>query len=94
MTPELRQEGLARELVSRIQRLRKESGFEVSDRIRVRLSGGPELDAVLQGFGDYISAEVLAVELSVGAAESPTSDAVQAIDLDGLPVRIALSRVH
>ena len=94
VTPELRQEGLARELVSRIQRLRKESAFEVSDRIRVRLTGGPELDAVLQGFGDYISAEVLAVELSVGAAESPTSDAVQAIDLDGLPVRIALSRVH
>jgi isoleucyl-tRNA synthetase len=94
ITPELRLEGQARELVSRIQRLRKESGFEISDRIRIRVEGPPELAPVLQGFGDYISAEVLAVELSVGAAEETTSDAVQAVDLDGLPIRIALSRVH
>jgi isoleucyl-tRNA synthetase len=94
VTPALRQEGLARELVSRIQRLRKEAGFAVSDRIRVRVGGTPELGAVLRGFADYISAEVLAVSLTEGEPDDTTSDAVQATDLDGLPVRIALSRVH
>ncbi|HSJ64859.1 MAG TPA: isoleucine--tRNA ligase [Gemmatimonadaceae bacterium] len=94
VTPELRQEGLARELVSRIQRMRRDAGFAVSDRILVRVSGAPELGAVLQRFGDYISAEVLAVSLQPGEPDVTTNDAVQATDLDGFPVRIALSRVH
>jgi isoleucyl-tRNA synthetase len=94
VTPELRREGLARELVSRIQRLRKESAFAVSDRIRVRVSGTPEIETVLTEFGDYISSEVLAVDLGAGEPDATTSDAVQEADLDGLAVRIALSRVH
>jgi isoleucyl-tRNA synthetase len=94
ITPELRSEGIARELVSRVQRLRKESGLAVSDRVRVRVSGTPEVETVLRQFGDYISSEVLAVELGAGEPDATTSDAVQETDLDGLAVRIALSRVH
>ena len=94
VTPELRREGIARELVSRVQRLRKESGFSVSDRIRVWVSGTAEVETVLTEFGDYISSEVLAVELGAGEPDATTSDAVQVTDLDGLAVRIALSRVH
>jgi isoleucyl-tRNA synthetase len=94
VSAELRREGLARELVSRIQRLRKESGLAVSDRIRVRVSGTPEIETVLTEFGDYISSEVLAVALGAGEPGDAASDAVQETDLEGLPIRIALSRVH
>jgi isoleucyl-tRNA synthetase len=94
VTPELRREGLARELVSRVQRLRKDSNFAVSDRIRVAVGGTGEIEPVLTQFGDYISSEVLAVELRFGEPDAKTSDAVLETDLDGLPVRIALSRVQ
>jgi isoleucyl-tRNA synthetase len=65
LTDELRQEGLARELVNRLQNLRKDSGLEVQDRINVALaaSAPAELQAAVQNFGDYIREEVQAQRL-------------------------------
>jgi isoleucyl-tRNA synthetase len=65
LTDELRQEGLARELVNRLQNLRKDSGLEVQDRINVALaaSAPAELQAAVQHFGDYIREEVQAQRL-------------------------------
>jgi isoleucyl-tRNA synthetase len=65
LTDELRQEGLARELVNRLQNLRKDSGLEVQDRIRVTLadSAPAELHAAVASFGDYIREEVQAQRL-------------------------------
>ncbi len=65
LTEELRQEGLARELVNRLQNLRKDSGLEVQDRINVQLadSAPAELQAAVAAFGDYIREEVQAQRL-------------------------------
>jgi isoleucyl-tRNA synthetase len=65
LTDELRQEGLARELVNRLQNLRKDSGLEVQDRISVTLaaSAPAELQAAVASFGDYIRTEVQAQRL-------------------------------
>jgi len=63
VTPELAKEGLARELVNRIQNLRKDQDFEVTDRIRVRLQGSPAVEEAATAFRDYISDEVLADSL-------------------------------
>jgi len=63
VTPELAKEGLARELVNRIQNLRKDQGFEVTDRIRVRLEGTPAVEDAATAYREYISAEVLADSL-------------------------------
>ncbi len=65
LTEELRQEGLARELVNRLQNLRKDSGLEVQDRIQVTLasSAPAELQAAVAAFGDYIREEVQALRL-------------------------------
>ncbi len=63
VTPELAKEGLARELVNRIQNMRKDRNFEVTDRIRVRLQGSPAVEEAATAFRDYISAEVLADSL-------------------------------
>jgi isoleucyl-tRNA synthetase len=59
ITEKLRLEGIARELVNRIQNLRKDSGFEVTDRIDIVLQPHPDLELAVRGFGDYIKSEVL-----------------------------------
>jgi isoleucyl-tRNA synthetase len=90
---ELRAEGVARELVSRVQRLRKEAGLAVSDRIRLGIFGAPEVQAAARSFADYIRGQVLAVELEIGDLSAATDyDTVQDIDLDGVPVRLGLSK--
>ena len=60
LTPELRQEGLARELVNRIQNLRKASGFEVTDRIEVVIAPNQALQEALAAFGPYVCNQTLA----------------------------------
>jgi isoleucyl-tRNA synthetase len=93
VTPELRQEGLARELVSRIQRMRKEAGFAVSDRIVVHVTGDAETEATVEAFRGYISGEVLARELIVGGAFPNNANVTQSLELDGPQARVALTRV-
>ncbi len=60
ITPELRQEGLARELVNRIQNLRKAAGFDVTDRIEVVIAPNPSLEEALSQFGPYVCNQTLA----------------------------------
>ena len=60
VSDELRNEGVARELVNRIQNLRKDSGYEVTDRISIQLSADPVLNLAVEGFGQYIKEETLA----------------------------------
>ena len=60
ISPMLREEGLARELVNRIQNLRKSSGFEVTDRIDVVIESNAALEAALAHFGSYVSTQTLA----------------------------------
>jgi len=91
VTRELRQEGLARELVSRIQRLRKELGFAVSDRVTLAVAGDEEIQEATKAFQQWIASEVLAVEVSVG--EKNETHATHTFDLDGQSVQVALARV-
>jgi len=91
---ELRLEGVARELVSRVQRLRKDAGLAVSDRIRLGILGPPEVQLAARTHQAYIRGEVLAVALEIGdLSQIAHYDFVQDIDLDGVPVRLGLSRV-
>ena len=91
VSPGLRAEGLARELVSRIQRLRKESGLEVSDRIRVAVAGPQEVRDVLQSYRPWIAGEVLAREIVLYETLPNVLSAVTA-DLDGMTVFLALTK--
>jgi isoleucyl-tRNA synthetase len=93
ITPELRREGAARELVSKIQQMRKAARFAVSDRVRVDLEGGAELAAVVKEYETYIAGEVLANEITLAGGLGETPDAMQTIVLDAETVRIALTRV-
>ncbi|MBI1808466.1 MAG: isoleucine--tRNA ligase [Gemmatimonadetes bacterium] len=91
LTPALRAEGMARELVSRVQRLRKESGLAVSDRIRLEIAGPDAVQAAAEEHRQWIAGETLAVEVAVGAALGGGSPAV-AVELDGGTAHIALTR--
>jgi isoleucyl-tRNA synthetase len=92
VTPELRLEGLAREVVSRVQKLRKELGFAVSDRITLFVAGGVEIQDAVKAFQKWIADEVLALKVSVGEKIDETH-AAHTLDLDGQSVEVALERV-
>ena len=93
LTPELKQEGLARELISRIQRMRKDAGFVVSDRIRLHLWGGSGVASLVRVHRDYIAAEVLASEVIFGDPAGPT-EVTQTFDLDEeTRVGVAITRI-
>ncbi len=65
VTPQLQEEGNARELVNRIQKIRKESGFEVTDRILVNIQDYEPLKSAIINYSDYICAEILADDINI-----------------------------
>ncbi|MEG2514273.1 MAG: DUF5915 domain-containing protein, partial [Bacteroidaceae bacterium] len=65
ITEELRREGIARELVNRIQNIRKSSGFEIIDKIKITLSKNPQTDDAVNEYNKYICNQVLANSLSL-----------------------------
>ena len=94
ITPELRAEGVARELVNRIQNIRKDSGFDVTDKVSVVIyAEGAELDEIrksLETFGEYLASQTLAVSVSA-APVSEAGDAVEVEWNDG-SIRIKVER--
>jgi isoleucyl-tRNA synthetase len=90
VTPELRLEGLARELVRAVQDLRKDAGLKVSDRIELAVEASGEVAEAVRARGDYLRAETLAVALH----DSPRGEGAEAtVELDGTPVRLWLRPV-
>ena len=90
VTDELRLEGTARELINRIQNLRKQSGFEVSDRIRVLLPEDEELANVLALYGSYIAREVQAVSIDQRMGFTPTLE----LDIDDRIIPIFIEQAN
>lgn len=101
VTEELRREGTARELVNRIQRLRRDAGLEITDRIRLRVAGGEPVRAAAREHEAVIARETLAVSVEVVRAEEPDDGVGQAqgfahrreVDVDGEAVALGLSPV-
>jgi len=89
LTPALREEGLAREVVNRIQRARKDADFHVSDRITVRYAAEAALAAAIEAHGAYIGGETLAVAL---VPEANLGEDATAVTIDGAELRFTLTR--
>jgi isoleucyl-tRNA synthetase len=86
LSDELIAEGYARDLVNRIQNVRKAKGFEVTDRIEVVVSEHPDVEIAIEQYADYIKTETLAESLTIGdAAEGETVEW-----LDGGEIRLWL----
>jgi isoleucyl-tRNA synthetase len=65
ITPELKQEGIAREFINKIQNIRKESGFEVTDRIHLKIRKHDQFNEAVSNYAAYISAQTLAIKLEL-----------------------------
>ena len=89
VTDDLRREGIAREIVKKIQAVRKDSGFDITDRIAVVLSSNESSDAAVEQFRDYICNQVLADSLKVDASLAAGED----IELDNAAIKVAVSRI-
>ena len=88
VTDELRREGVAREIIKKIQAMRKESGLEITDRISVRVSKNAASDEAVAEFSEYISNQVLAGLLVLcDAVEGET------VELDGYSLNIAIEKL-
>ena len=86
LTDELRNEGMARELVNRIQNIRKKSGLEITDRIRVSIEPNEASTNAVKAFGDYIARQVLADEIKL-----ETNDG-QAVEFDEFTLNITITK--
>jgi isoleucyl-tRNA synthetase len=91
VTDALRREGLAREFVSRVQRLRRDTGLAVSDRIRLWVVGAAEIEQAVSEYKDWISGEVLAREFVIGRTPEQAQYAMHDLEIDDLAVRVALT---
>ncbi|MCJ7491114.1 MAG: DUF5915 domain-containing protein, partial [Dehalococcoidia bacterium] len=90
VTPALADEGLARELVHRLQTMRRNAGFDIADRITTYYQGGEDIRRVMAGFGDYLRQETLSRELVEG--EPPADAHQEEHTVDGQRVRLAVRR--
>ena len=91
VTPELALEGRARELVHRIQTMRRAAGFDIADRIETYYEGSDDLARAFEAHGDYIGQETLSVRLVAGPAPEGAYQETQ--KLDGAEVSLAVQRV-
>lgn len=89
VTDELAAEGLAREIVNRVQNMRKARNFDITDHITLGIVANAEVDKVLASFGDYIAGQVLAD--SIVSVPTPGQD-FEAVNIDGLELYISVSR--
>ena len=92
LTPELEREGLAREVVRRVQELRRSSGLEISDRVALSYAAAGQLAAAMEAHRDYIMGETLAVAFD--AADEPSGDHSAEYVLAGESIAIALRRAE
>jgi isoleucyl-tRNA synthetase len=84
----LKQEGIARELVNRIQNLRKDSGFEVTDKISVQLLLHPELETAVEANKSYIQTETLSKSISFVSELNGGTE----IEFDHIKTQILISK--
>ncbi len=91
LTDELRQEGIAREFVNRVQNLRKETGLEVTDRIRIRVRCGAAVAEALTRLSAYICSETLAEEVRV--EDGHTGSLGESVDINGEKVEVAVTKI-
>lgn len=90
LTEELKQEGIARDLVNRIQNLRKDMGLEVQDKIQIEIAQHDELtNAAFENFGTYIKTETQAISLTVKAAV----DDAKVLDMDDFELSVKVTKV-
>lgn len=87
VTDELKREGIARELVNRIQNIRKSSGFDITDKINIRISSNEETDAAVEEYKTYIAKQVLANSIEI--TEKLDGD-INELDFENFKLKVSI----
>lgn len=90
ITDELRQEGVARDLINRIQNIRKGRDYEITDRINLIIQPSDLTDKAVEAFGDYIAGQVLADSITIGDVADPLADEQLNINDVNINVKVTL----
>ena len=93
ITDELLHEGTAREFVNRIQNIRKESGFDVTDKIKVTIEDLPFVSEAVRRHSSYIASQTLATDVLLATGEAIQSLAFKEVDIDEKMVKVAVEKV-
>ena len=91
VTDELRNEGIAREIINRVQNIRKDRGYDITDRISLTFAPDPAIKTVVEKYADYIGRQVLALDVLTGAVPEGTEGA-ETLDIDGLNIKVLISK--
>ncbi len=89
VTDELRREGMARELVNRIQNVRKSKNFDITDKVLVSISPDERINDAVEAYGDYIAHQVLALDITLEPVEG--DDAI-VLDMDGWNLNVKVDK--
>lgn len=92
VTPELRREGIARDIVNRIQNIRKSRDYDITDRIALVFAPGEATDDAIHDFADYISRQVLATSLEITPLAEDDAD-VEELSMDDVTARVRITPV-
>lgn len=94
ITQELKEEGIAREMVNRIQNIRKESGFDVTDKISIEIENHEEINSSVKHFGEYICSQTLAKSIQIADKNFLTASGAKIIDIDdNINILIKVSKI-
>lgn len=91
VTDQLRREGVARDIINRIQNIRKSRNYDITDRINITFQESPEVLDTLADFSEYIGSQVLANAITV-AKQIPDDENAETLDIDGLTVKLAIQQ--
>ena len=94
LSPELEAEGMARELVSKIQNIRKSKAFSVTDKIQITLEAHPDIASAVQLFEPYICQETLATELKTTSSTMPDAEEIELLETLKVLVRVERAPVN
>ena len=92
VTKDLKEEGFARELINRIQNIRKDSGFEVTDRISIEMEKHDDLFDAVTNFKDYISTQTLAEEILLTHKIEPSENVREIVIDENIKTNIKINK--
>jgi isoleucyl-tRNA synthetase len=86
ITEDLKMEGIARDIINRVQNIRKTRDYDITDKIRLVFEPNPETDAAINSYSEYIAGQVLAESIEV--APLGTDSTIEDLDIDGLQLKV------
>ena len=90
ITDDLKQEGIARDIVNRVQNIRKSRDYDITDKINLVFAPNADTDAAINAYGDYIARQVLATSITVG--DIAGLDGVETLEIDEIKVDVSITK--